>query len=118
MARKTKHEVRSRIRVTRSDGEIVIGPGKADLLEAISRAGSIRGAAGQLCMSYMRAWTLVRTMNAVFRSPLVEKVRGGPEKGGALLTPRGKRVLRLYREMEKKASRAIEGGWEKLRKEL
>ncbi len=118
MARKTKHDVRPRIRVTRSDGEIVIGPGKADLLEAIAQTGSIRAAAAALEMSYMRAWTLVRTMNAVFRSPLVEKIRGGPENGGAVLTPRGERVLGLYRSMEKKARRAIEAGWKALGREL
>lgn len=118
MARKTKHAVHPRIRVTRSDGEIVIGPGKADLLEAIAQTGSIRAAAEALSMSYMRAWTLVRTMNAVFRSPLVEKVRGGPENGGAVLTTRGERVLRLYRAMEKKARSAMDAGWKELGKEL
>ena len=41
----------------------------------------------------MRAWTLIRTMNATFRSPLVEKERGGPAKGGAHLTPRGRKML-------------------------
>lgn len=85
-----------------------MGPGKADLLEAIGRTGSIRAAAGELEMSYMRAWTLVRVMNAAFRSPLVEKERGGGAHGGAQLTRRGEDVLHIYRRMEEKADRAIE----------
>ncbi len=95
-----------------------MGPGKADLLDAVERTGSIRAAAEDLGMSYMRAWTLIRTMNATFRSPLVEKERGGPAKGGAHLTPRGRKVLELYRKMEKKAERAIARDWEELKRDL
>ena len=95
-----------------------MGPGKADLLEAIANNGSIRGAADELGMSYMRAWTLVKTMNAAFRSPLVEKERGGSSQGGAHLTERGQRVLALYRTMEEKAGRAITREWARLQKEL
>ena len=113
-----RHTVRPRIRVVRDDDTIVLGPGKADLLEAIARTGSIRAAAESLEMSYMRAWNLVRTMNAAFRSPLVEKLRGGADQGGAQLTARGERVLALYRKMETKAEKAIEALWAEMRKEM
>ena len=113
-----RYEIRPRIRITDGEGTIVMGPGKADLLEAIGRTGSIRAAAGELEMSYMRAWSLVRTMNAAFRSPLVEKERGGAGQGGAQLTARGRNVLRLYRRMEEKAARAIRSEWETMKKEL
>ena len=84
---------------------ILVGPGKADLLEAIGREGSIRAAAAALGMSYMRAWSLVRTMNDAFREPLVESHRGGG--GGASLTREGKAVLALYRRMQREALRAV-----------
>lgn len=113
-----RYTLRPRIRVTDAEGTIVLGPGKADLLEAVARDGSIRKAAEELGMSYMRAWTLIRTMNAEFRSPVVEKVRGGPEQGGARLTARGERVLELYRQMEAKVLRAVEKEWQALRREL
>jgi molybdate transport system regulatory protein len=113
-----RYTLRPRLRVVAADGTIILGPGKADLLDAIARTGSIRAAAEELEMSYMRAWTLVRTMNAAFRSPLVEKVRGGTDKGGAELTARGRYVLALYRQMEEKASRAVEPLWKNLRDEL
>lgn len=95
-----------------------MGPGKADLLDAIRSSGSIRAAAEELGMSYMRAWNLVKTMNAAFRSPLVEKERGGSDQGGARLTERGERVLAAYREMERKAAEAIAAGWKRLRDEF
>ncbi len=113
-----RYRVRPRIRIVRDDDTIVLGPGKADLLDAIARTGSIRAAAESLGMSYMRAWNLVRTMNAAFRSPLVEKERGGAEQGGARLTERGAHVLALYRRMEGKAQKAIERLWDEMRKEI
>ena len=112
------YKLRLRIRVIRDDGMTALGPGKADLLDAIARTGSIRAAAAELQMSYMRAWTLVKTMNDAFPSPLVETKRGGARNGGAHLTPRGQRVLRLYRKIEEKAHRAIDSLWEKMREEL
>ena len=112
------HSIKPRIRIVDGDETIVMGPGKADLLTAVERSGSIRAAAEELGMSYMRAWTLIRTMNAAFRSPLVEKERGGPAQGGARLTPRGRKVLELYRKMEKKAERAIAREWETMKGEL
>ncbi|HEY3054976.1 MAG TPA: LysR family transcriptional regulator [Thermoanaerobaculia bacterium] len=110
--------VRHRIRIVGDDGTIALGPGKADLLAAIARKGSIRAAASDLGMSYMRAWTLIRTMNAAFRSPLVEKVRGGSAKGGARLTRRGEQVLDIYKRMEKEAERAVGRSWQKMRRHL
>ena len=78
--------------------EIALGPGKADLLEAVARAGAISLAARELGMSYRRAWLLVETMNRCFAKPLVSPStwRGG----GSALTPEGRRVLALYRELE------------------
>lgn len=81
--------------------EIAMGPGKAELLEQIAKRGSIAEAAGQLEMSYMRAWKLIKTMERCFRQPLVTVSRGGARHGGAQLTVNGRRVLKLYREIEK-----------------
>lgn len=84
-----------------------IGPGKADLLEAIDREGSISAAARSLDMSYKRAWDLVDTMNTCFREPLVATAAGGSHGGGAQLTEFGREVLRHYRAIEVKANQVI-----------
>ncbi|HSP14005.1 MAG TPA: LysR family transcriptional regulator [Thermoanaerobaculia bacterium] len=111
-------KIRPRIRVVGDDGTIALGPGKADLLEAIAKTGSIRAAASQLRMSYMRAWTLVRVMNGAFRSPLVAKIRGGSDQGGAQLTRRGKAVLDIYRRMEDQAEDAVASAFRDLKRHL
>jgi molybdate transport system regulatory protein len=85
-----------------------IGPGKADLLEAIAQSGSISAAARQMGMSYKRAWDLVDTMNKSFQQPLVSTATGGSHGGGAQLTGLGHEVLRRYREIELKSHRAVE----------
>jgi molybdate transport system regulatory protein len=80
--------------------EIAMGPGKADLLEAIERTGSISAAGRVLGMSYRRTWLLVDTMNRCWKYPLVETATGGSHGGGARLSALGKQVLTHYRSVE------------------
>ncbi|EEW25281.1 winged helix-turn-helix domain-containing protein [Rhodobacter ferrooxidans] len=89
-------------------GEAMLGPGKADLLALIRDTGSISQAARQMQMSYKRAWMLVEELNAMFRVPLVESLRGGAHGGGARLTETGAEVLALYRSFEARSAQAPE----------
>jgi molybdate transport system regulatory protein len=98
MADRSAHPTLSiRIRLGRDD---MMGPGKAELLERIAATGSIAAAARAMGMSYKRAWVLIETLNAMFDQPVVESTRGGPGKGGAVLTGRGEAVLAAYRSVE------------------
>lgn len=83
--------------------EIAMGPGKADLLDAIASEGSISAAARQLDMSYRRAWLLVDAMNRCWKEPLVETAPGGSARGGARLTPYGRGILQLYRTLQEES---------------
>jgi molybdate transport system regulatory protein len=86
---------------------VAIGPGKADLLDAVARTGSISSAARAMGMSYRRAWLLVEAMNDAFRGPLIDTLTGGPGGGGARVTPLGEEILRRYRAMERQAARSV-----------
>ncbi|MCE8036839.1 LysR family transcriptional regulator [Halomonas sp. MCCC 1A11062] len=86
---------------------IAIGPGKAQLLEAIASTGSISAAAREMGMSYRRAWMLVDTMNQCFKAPLVATATGGKRGGGASITPLGQEVLERYQRMQRIASEAV-----------
>jgi molybdate transport system regulatory protein len=88
--------------------QIALGPGKADLLEAIDREGSISGAGRALGMSYRRAWLLVDEMNRCFADRLVETLTGGGRVRGARVTATGHIVLAAYRELEAAAERATD----------
>ena len=98
--------------------EIALGPGRIDLLELIEETGSLRAAAKQMEISYMRAWQLVKYTNRCFREPVVEIVRGGSKGGGARLTKQGCEVLALYRKMEGQCISATKGSWARLRSRL
>jgi molybdate transport system regulatory protein len=86
---------------------IAFGPGKATLLAAIERSGSISAAAREMGMSYRRAWLLVDEMNRSFREHLVATATGGAGGGGAHVTQFGQDVLSRYRKMEDKAVAAV-----------
>jgi N-terminal domain of molybdenum-binding protein len=53
-----------------------LGPGKAALLEALERTGSISAAGRALDMSYRRAWLLIHSVNQAYKEPLVEASKG------------------------------------------
>ena len=101
-----KAVAKTRIRVLLGSA-FAIGPGKADLLQAVEQTGSISAAARSMDMSYRRAWLLIDTMNQCFRESVVDTATGGKGGGGAQITPFGRRVLRRYRLIESRAAAAI-----------
>ncbi|SET01188.1 winged helix-turn-helix domain-containing protein [Paracoccus homiensis] len=82
------------------DAPLVLGPGKARLMELVDRLGSISAAGRDMGMSYKRAWSLVEEMNGAFAGPVIQSSRGGSKGGGAELTDLGREVLRHYRNLE------------------
>jgi molybdate transport system regulatory protein len=90
--------------------EAAMGPGKADLLEAIDREGSISAAGRALGMSYRRTWLLVDSMNRCWRDKLVDTRPGGGSDKGARITDCGKQVLATYRALERSLLETAEAG--------
>jgi molybdate transport system regulatory protein len=118
MPKKTVNSIRPRLRINLGD-EIALGPGKVELLTGVRETGSITSAAARLGMSYMRAWTLIRTMNRCFKTPLVTATRGGLKGGGgAELTETGHKVLDLYQRMNEKTLVAVKRDWQEVQKLL
>lgn len=68
------------------------------LLEAIVRLGSLNRAAAELGMSYRHAWGLVRRAEGRLNVRLLDRRVGGPEGGGADLTPAAQDLLARYRQ--------------------
>ena len=117
MTKPTPQAATIRIRIAFREN-IAIGQGKADLLDAIGRTGSISAAARELEMSYRKAWTLVDEMNQCFRTPVVVAAKGGACGGGAQVTPLGQDALARFRQIQAKASAAIEVDVREFRKKL
>jgi len=73
-----------------NNGEVVVGGGKAALLRAIDRLGSIQGAADEFGMSYRHAWGAIKKIEKRAGFKIVDTKLGGKEGGGARLTEKGK----------------------------
>lgn len=101
-----KPVARLQIRVTFDSG-LVLGPGKADLLEHVRDTGSISAAGRRMKMSYKRAWDLIDAMNRHFARPVVETSKGGAGGGGARLTAMGEEVVERYRRIQAEAAKAV-----------
>jgi molybdate transport system regulatory protein len=77
-----------------------MGPGKADLLEAIEREGSVAAAGRAMGMSHRKCWMLVDRMNSAFVGPLVLTHKNGGPARGARLTDLGREVAAAFRRLE------------------
>lgn len=80
--------------------EVAMGPGKADLLDAIAEHHSISAAGRAMGMSYRRTWMLVDAMNRCWQGPLVATTPGN-QKAGAHLTGLGETILAQYRAVQR-----------------
>lgn len=87
--------------------DVLVGPGRADLLEGIRDTGSIAAAGRRMGMSYKRAWSLIETMNTEFGADVVNGAKGGAHGGGSMLTQLGEEIVQRYRSMERATETAI-----------
>ena len=76
--------------------DLIVGPGKIELLKAMRDTGSISAAARTIGMSYKRAWYLLDTLNKGFHQPVFEASPGGRGGGGARLTALGETLIASY----------------------
>jgi molybdate transport system regulatory protein len=76
--------------------DLIVGPGKIELLKAVRDTGSISAAARKLGMSYKRAWYLLDTLKKGFHQPVFEASPGGRGGGGARLTALGETLIASY----------------------
>ncbi len=78
-----------------------LGRGRVELLKKIKEHGSISKAAASMEMAHKQALHLIQSMNEKASVPLVEKVIGGEEGEGAILTSEGEKMIKLFEELEK-----------------
>jgi molybdate transport repressor ModE-like protein len=87
----------------------VFGPGVYSLLRKIGEAGTLKGAAEALGMSYRFAWGLLKKAEERLGEPLVKSHKGGRSGGGGFeITDVGRRFLREFSEMERAMKRLSE----------
>jgi len=72
-----------------------MGLGPAWLLRGVEKLGSLSAAARELDMSYSKAHKLVKKLEAALGRPVLAVTRGGAE-----LTPEGRRFLERYEALD------------------
>lgn len=88
------------------------GPGPMALLEGTERTGSLHRAAGELGMSYSKAWKLIGRLEESWGFPLLERHTGGAKGGSSRLTPEGAELLRRYCAMLDEVEQAAEAAFQ------
>lgn len=80
--------------------EVFFGPGPRQLLQKIQQYSSLRKATIDTGISYTKALRMVKRMEQQLGFAVVESERGGNERGGTKLTPKGAQLLAAYSEIE------------------
>lgn len=102
-----------RLWISGKDGTY-LGAGRVALLSAIHQCGSIAKAAASMNMSYVKAWKLVKRMNAEAEEPLVIKSTGGMRGGGSVLSPLGLHSIQLFSELQRQCSEFVNAEMEQI----
>lgn len=88
--------VRSKVWIENSEGEVVLGPGRYRILEAVQRLGSLLAAAKELQMGYKALWARITATESRLGLPLLIKNRSGSR-----LTPEAEDLMQRYQRMNR-----------------
>ena len=89
-------KLKIKVNLANEGGESFMGEGLEELLRRIQRTGSIHQAAGEMELSYAKALKILNRLEENLPGPVLERSRGGRERGGTTLTGLGKRLLEEY----------------------
>lgn len=106
-------QVKSKIWLEKA-GQTVFGSGRAELLEAIDKLGSIREAASRVEISYRRARSYIKLMEVRLDVPLVHRTVGGKGGGRAELTQQAKELIWKFKAVEQGMSGLIDRRFRKV----
>ena len=93
--------------------DLKFGDGRARLLEAIEKQGSLRKAAEEFEMSYRNAWGYLRELESTAGFKFVERAPGGGPHSGMRLTEPARRFLQRYRKFRSGLEAAMKRQFER-----
>jgi molybdate transport system regulatory protein len=93
--------VKIKIYFTHKD-EQFMGIGVYWLLLGIKKYGSIRRAAEDMLLSYVKALGMLNTLEKALNEKILNRRRGGESREGTTLTDNGNKLITLYEEYQEK----------------
>jgi len=93
-------EIQVKISLANDRGETFMGIGLVWLLRAIHESGSISRASKEMKLSYAKALKIINRLEENLGSKLLIRKHGGCDRGGAELTPFGRKFIEKYDLMQ------------------
>ena len=87
-----------------ADDQHAFGSGLTDLLERIDHLGTLTEAARSSNISYRRAWDLIKDAEKHLGKKLIIPHSGGLGGGGSLLSPEGRRLLDVFKRVNREVA--------------
>ncbi len=84
------------------------GDGPCELLRRVGQTQSLHRAAGQMGMSYSKAWRLIRILEGRIGFTLLKRKVGGQSGGGSQVTPQGRSLMNHYERFRKEVEKDLE----------
>lgn len=88
-------------------GGKAFGDGPCELLKRVEKTRSLHRAAGEMAMSYSKAWGLLRSIEKRLGFLLIERKVGGPSGGGSRVTREALAFMRRYETFRREVDRAL-----------
>lgn len=96
-----KMQIKTKIWIENSKGELLFGKGKTEVLELVDKTGSISKASEELGMNYKKAWTHLQILQKNISKDFVQTKQGGGETAGTTLAPEAYEMIQKYKTLKK-----------------
>lgn len=100
--------LKSKIYLVDSTEEKFMGIGVLWLLQGVGKEKSLRAAAMKMEISYSKAFHMIKRLEEVLGLPVLDRHKGGSNRGGSDLTPFGREFMDLYDSFQKEAKASLE----------
>lgn len=94
-------DIKIKIWIENTNGDLLFGRGKTEVLDMIDKVGSIKKASENLDMNYKKCWSHLKILERHFGESLFETKQGGGDQAGTKLKPKAYELMSAYRELER-----------------
>lgn len=95
-----------------NDRDKFMGIGVLWLLQKVDELKSLRAAANALGISYSKAFRMVENLEDSLGMKVLERRKGGSERGGATVTDFGRAFIALYDDFQKECKALVQPRYE------
>lgn len=92
--------VKTKTWIENADGELLFGKGKTEILETISKVGSIKKASEILDMNYKKCHNHLKILQNNLKEDLFNSKQGGGEDAGTTLNERAYELINAYKQLQ------------------